>query len=79
MVPFVHTGMQDLMPIGSKFPTVSKKVSFFIRLPSTSSDLLLPSVVVAAFICFFELWMEFLTYFLINSVSQFSSALLSSF
>ena len=26
VIPFVHTGMQDVMPIGSKFPYPGKKV-----------------------------------------------------
>lgn len=29
VIPFVHTWMQDLMPIGNKFPTILKNVSFF--------------------------------------------------
>lgn len=36
VIPFVHTGMQDVMPIGSKFPSVDKKVgisSYILLLP----------------------------------------------
>lgn len=40
VVPFVHTGMQDLMPIGSKFPSVSKKVSVLVGDPIEVEDLL---------------------------------------
>lgn len=39
VVPFVHTGMQDLMPVGSKFPKVSKKVSVLIGDPIELDDL----------------------------------------
>lgn len=28
VVPFVHTGMQDIMPIGAKFPRIGKTVNF---------------------------------------------------
>lgn len=28
VIPFVHIGMQDVMPIGSKFPSPGKKVDF---------------------------------------------------
>ncbi|XP_024391263.1 uncharacterized protein [Physcomitrium patens] len=39
VVPFVHVGMQDLMPIGSKFPAVKKKVSVLIGDPIDLDDL----------------------------------------
>ncbi|KAG0559386.1 hypothetical protein M758_10G098400 [Ceratodon purpureus] len=45
VVPFVHTGMQDLMPVGSKFPKVSKKVSVLVGDPIELDDLIKESTV----------------------------------
>lgn len=28
VLPFVHSGMQEVMPIGSKFPSIRKRVDF---------------------------------------------------
>lgn len=62
VVPFVHVGMQDLMPIGSKFPAVKKKVEisldwlFVIIAILVSQSFLSPSfcsIVVSAFINYF--------------------------
>ena len=30
VLPFVHTGMQDIMPIGAKLPRIGKTVSTFL-------------------------------------------------
>lgn len=29
VVPFVHTGMQDIMPVGAKLPRIGKTVCIF--------------------------------------------------
>lgn len=29
VIPFVHTGMQEIMPIGASFPRIGKMVSTF--------------------------------------------------
>ncbi|GLJ47131.1 hypothetical protein SUGI_0995110 [Cryptomeria japonica] len=39
VVPFVHTGMQEIMPIGSQFPHVRKKVTVLIGDPIRVDDL----------------------------------------
>ncbi|KAF9622058.1 hypothetical protein IFM89_029342 [Coptis chinensis] len=39
VVPFVHTGMQDIMPIGSKFPKIGKTVTVLIGDPIHLDDL----------------------------------------
>ncbi|KAG9444535.1 hypothetical protein H6P81_015875 [Aristolochia fimbriata] len=39
VVPFVHTGMQDVMPIGSSFPRIGKKVTVVIGDPIYLDDL----------------------------------------
>ncbi|KAG0610808.1 hypothetical protein M758_7G093000 [Ceratodon purpureus] len=39
VIPFVHTGMQDVMPIGSKFPSPGKKVFVLIGDPIELDDL----------------------------------------
>ncbi|XP_042517256.1 tafazzin [Macadamia integrifolia] len=41
VVPFVHTGMQDIMPIGSSFPKIGKTVTVLIGDPIQFDDLLL--------------------------------------
>ncbi|XP_028780902.1 tafazzin [Neltuma alba] len=40
VVPFVHTGMQDIMPIGAKFPRVGKTVTVLVGDPINFDDLL---------------------------------------
>ncbi|KAM7478244.1 hypothetical protein LguiA_026457 [Lonicera macranthoides] len=40
VVPFVHTGMQDIMPIGAKFPRIGKMVTVLIGDPIEFDDLL---------------------------------------
>ncbi|KAF8084472.1 hypothetical protein N665_0716s0018 [Sinapis alba] len=40
VVPFVHTGMQDIMPIGASLPRISKTVTVIIGDPIHFSDLL---------------------------------------
>ncbi|KAL2469151.1 Phospholipid/glycerol acyltransferase family protein [Forsythia ovata] len=40
VVPFVHTGMQEIMPVGSKFPKVGKTVTVLIGDPINFNDLL---------------------------------------
>lgn len=40
VVPFVHTGMQEVMPVGSKFPKVGKTVTVLIGDPINFDDLL---------------------------------------
>ncbi|KAK4282781.1 hypothetical protein QN277_014115 [Acacia crassicarpa] len=40
VVPFVHTGMQDIMPIGGNFPRVGKTVTVLIGDPINFDDLL---------------------------------------
>ncbi|KAJ7555685.1 hypothetical protein O6H91_05G050700 [Diphasiastrum complanatum] len=39
VVPFVHTGMQEVMPIGSKFPAIGKKVVVLVGDPINMDDL----------------------------------------
>ncbi|KAJ4967950.1 hypothetical protein NE237_014651 [Protea cynaroides] len=41
VVPFVHTGMQDMMPIGSSFPKIGKTVTVLVGDPIQFDDLLL--------------------------------------
>ncbi|RWR76528.1 tafazzin [Cinnamomum micranthum f. kanehirae] len=41
VIPFVHTGMQEVMPIGSKFPKIGKRVTVLIGDPIPFDDLLL--------------------------------------
>lgn len=40
VVPFVHVGMQDIMPIGAKFPRIGKTVTVLIGDPIYLDDLL---------------------------------------
>ncbi|KAA8545179.1 hypothetical protein F0562_019932 [Nyssa sinensis] len=40
VVPFVHTGMQEIMPIGAKFPRIGKTVTILIGDPIHFDDLL---------------------------------------
>ncbi|KAK9735466.1 hypothetical protein RND81_04G207000 [Saponaria officinalis] len=40
VVPFVHTGMQEIMPIGAKFPRIGKTVTVLIGDPMEFDDLL---------------------------------------
>ncbi|XVE89643.1 hypothetical protein DITRI_Ditri20bG0012200 [Diplodiscus trichospermus] len=40
VLPFVHTGMQDVMPIGSNFPRIGKTVTVLIGDPIRFDDLL---------------------------------------
>ncbi|KAF3454528.1 hypothetical protein FNV43_RR04976 [Rhamnella rubrinervis] len=40
VVPFVHTGMQDIMPIGANFPRIGKTVTVIIGDPIHFNDLL---------------------------------------
>lgn len=40
VVPFVHTGMQDIMPIGAKFPRIGKTVTVLVGDPVEFDDLL---------------------------------------
>lgn len=40
VVPFVHTGMQEIMPIGAKFPRVGKTVTVLVGDPVEFDDLL---------------------------------------
>ncbi|XP_031473329.1 uncharacterized protein LOC116245873 [Nymphaea colorata] len=41
VVPFIHSGMQEVMPIGSSFPKVGKQVTVVIGDPIRFDDLLL--------------------------------------
>lgn len=43
VVPFVHSGMQEIMPIGSQFPHVRKKVTVLIGDPIRVDDLFMES------------------------------------
>ncbi|KAE8686605.1 hypothetical protein F3Y22_tig00111053pilonHSYRG00022 [Hibiscus syriacus] len=40
VLPFVHTGMQDVMPIGANFPRIGKTVTVLIGYPILFDDLL---------------------------------------
>ncbi|KAK6143933.1 hypothetical protein DH2020_024281 [Rehmannia glutinosa] len=40
VVPFVHTGMQDVMPVGAKFPRVGKTVTILVGDPIGFDDLI---------------------------------------
>ncbi|CAH9087384.1 unnamed protein product [Cuscuta europaea] len=40
VVPFVHTGMQEIMPIGAKFPRIGKSVTILVGDPIVFDDLL---------------------------------------
>ncbi|KAL3838527.1 hypothetical protein ACJIZ3_023118 [Penstemon smallii] len=40
VVPFVHTGMQDVMPVGAKFPRIGKMVTILIGDPINFDDLI---------------------------------------
>ncbi|MED6156451.1 hypothetical protein PIB30_014417 [Stylosanthes scabra] len=40
VVPFVHTGMQDIMPIGANFPRIGKMVTVLIGDPINFDDIL---------------------------------------
>lgn len=40
VVPFVHSGMQEVMPIGSKFPSIKKKVIVLVGNPIKVDDLI---------------------------------------
>ncbi|VFR01759.1 unnamed protein product [Cuscuta campestris] len=40
VVPFVHTGMQEIMPIGAKFPRIGKTVTVLVGDPIVFDDLL---------------------------------------
>jgi len=42
VIPFVHTGMQEIMPVGTKFPKVGKQVddrhsSFLLQSSNTDA------------------------------------------
>lgn len=50
VIPFVHTGMQEIMPIGANFPRIGKTVCYLIyscpgkcRMFATSSSYFLKS------------------------------------
>ncbi|KAL8540915.1 hypothetical protein ACS0TY_002245 [Phlomoides rotata] len=40
VVPFVHTGMQEVMPVGAKFPRVGKTVTILVGDPIEFDDLI---------------------------------------
>nr|GLL37326.1 tafazzin isoform X1 [Ipomoea trifida] len=40
VVPFVHTGMQEIMPIGAKFPRIGKTVTVLVGDPIEFDDLI---------------------------------------
>lgn len=40
VIPFVHTGMQEMMPIGSKFPSIHKKVTVLVGDPIELDDII---------------------------------------
>ncbi|XP_073145861.1 uncharacterized protein [Henckelia pumila] len=40
VVPFVHTGMQDVMPVGAKFPKIGKTVTILVGDPISFDDLI---------------------------------------
>ncbi|PIN15643.1 Phosphate acyltransferase [Handroanthus impetiginosus] len=40
VVPFVHTGMQDVMPVGAKFPKIGKTVTILVGDPIGFDDLI---------------------------------------
>lgn len=40
VIPFVHSGMQDIMPVGSTFPKVGKKVTVVVGDPIPLEDLI---------------------------------------
>ncbi|KAI3448576.1 hypothetical protein Pfo_005241 [Paulownia fortunei] len=40
VVPFVHTGMQEVMPIGAKFPRIGKTVTILVGDPISFDDLI---------------------------------------
>ncbi|PKA58434.1 N-acylphosphatidylethanolamine synthase [Apostasia shenzhenica] len=40
VIPFVHTGMQEIMPIGSSFPKVGKQVTVVVGNPIPLNDLI---------------------------------------
>lgn len=40
VIPFVHTGMQEIMPIGANFPRIGKMVTVFIGDPINFDDIL---------------------------------------
>ncbi|KAK4381811.1 hypothetical protein Sango_2932200 [Sesamum angolense] len=40
VVPFVHTGMQDVMPVGAKFPRIGKTVTILVGDPISFDDLI---------------------------------------
>ncbi|XP_020250470.1 tafazzin-like [Asparagus officinalis] len=40
VIPFVHTGMQEIMPVGTKFPKVGKQVTVVVGDPIYLEDLL---------------------------------------
>ncbi|KAH6805815.1 Phospholipid/glycerol acyltransferase family protein [Perilla frutescens var. frutescens] len=40
VVPFVHTGMQEVMPVGAKFPRVGKTVTVLVGDPISFDDLI---------------------------------------
>lgn len=41
VIPFVHTGMQEIMPVGTKIPKVGKQVTVVVGDPISFEDLLL--------------------------------------
>ncbi|KAJ3676165.1 hypothetical protein LUZ60_003577 [Juncus effusus] len=41
VIPFVHSGMQNIMPLGSKFPKIGKRVIVVIGDPISFDDLLI--------------------------------------
>ncbi|KAK8960800.1 N-acylphosphatidylethanolamine synthase [Platanthera guangdongensis] len=41
VIPFVHSGMQEIMPLGSKFPKVGKKVTVVVGDPIPLEDLIM--------------------------------------
>ncbi|EPS68459.1 hypothetical protein M569_06310, partial [Genlisea aurea] len=40
VVPFVHTGMQDVMPIGAKFPKIGKTITVLVGDPIDFEDII---------------------------------------
>ncbi|KAG0483469.1 hypothetical protein HPP92_011553 [Vanilla planifolia] len=41
VIPFVHSGMQEIMPIGSNFPKVGKKITIVVGDPIPLEDLIM--------------------------------------
>ncbi|XP_051145672.1 uncharacterized protein LOC127261381 isoform X2 [Andrographis paniculata] len=40
VVPFVHTGMQEVMPVGAKFPKIGKTVTILVGEPISFDDII---------------------------------------